>query len=67
MELENKINFLFEEFISRLEVQMAQAEMITNPTLKRVRQTQLEKSVEDFAELQNCLVDQFQRIVSEGV
>ncbi|KOR38122.1 hypothetical protein AM228_02900 [Planktothricoides sp. SR001] len=67
MELEKKINYLFEEFIARMEVQMAQAELIANPTLKRVRQNQLEKSVEDFGDLQNRLVDQFQRIVSEGV
>ncbi len=67
MDLENKINSLFEEFIARMEVQMAQAETIQNPTLKRVRQTQLEKAIEDFADLQNRLADQFQKIISEGV
>lgn len=67
LELENKINSLFEEFITRMEVSMAKAETIQNPTLKRVRQTQLENAIEDFADLQSRLVDQFQKIISEGV
>lgn len=67
LHLDNQLNSLFDEFITRMEVQMSQAENIQNPTLKRVRQTQLEKAIEDFADLQSRLVDQFQRIVSEGV
>ncbi len=50
-----------------MEVKMAQAEAMKNPRLKEVRQAQLEKSLEDFADLQSRLVDQFQRIISEGV
>lgn len=67
LELENNLYSISEEFLTRMESQMAQAEAIQNPILKQVRQTQLEKSVEDFVDLQNRLVDQFQRIISEGV
>jgi hypothetical protein len=67
LELDKNLNSLFEEFIARMEVQMAQAETIQNPTLKRIRKTQLEKAIEDFADLQSRLVDQFQKIISEGV
>ncbi len=67
LELEKNLDFIFEEFLTHMEVKMAQAEAMKNPLLKQVRQTQLEKSVEDFADLQSRLVDQFQRIISEGV
>jgi hypothetical protein len=50
-----------------MEVLIAQSENIQNPTLKRVRKTQLENAIKDFADLQSRLVDQFQRIISEGV
>ncbi|MCC3450318.1 MAG: hypothetical protein JGK04_22950 [Microcoleus sp. PH2017_39_LGB_O_B] len=67
LELDNNLSSLFEEFIARMEVQMAQVETIQNPTLKRGRQSQLEKTIEDFFDLQNRLVDDFQKIISEGV
>jgi len=67
LELENNLDSIFEEFLTQMEVKMAQAEAIQNPRLKEVRQAQLEKSLADFADLQNCLVDQFQKIISEGV
>ncbi len=67
LELECNLDQIFSEFIARMEVLMIEAEKIQNPTLKRVRQTQLEKAIEDFAELQSHLVNQFQRIIAEGV
>jgi hypothetical protein len=67
LELEKNLDFIFEEFLTHMEVKMAQAEAMKNPRLKEVRQAQLEKSLEDFADLQSRLVDQFQKIISEGV
>ncbi|MEY3869791.1 MAG: hypothetical protein RLZZ338_3682 [Cyanobacteriota bacterium] len=67
LELEKNLDFIFEEFLTHMEVKMAQAEAMKNLRLKEVRQAQLEKSLEDFADLQSRLVDQFQKIISEGV
>lgn len=44
LEIENNLNALFEEFITRMELQIVKAETIQNPTLKMVRQTQFDKS-----------------------
>ncbi|MGB8691440.1 MAG: hypothetical protein WCD53_29525 [Microcoleus sp.] len=67
LELEKNLDFIFEDFLTQMEVKMAQAEATQNPSVKEVRQAKLQKSLEDFVALQNCLVDQFQRIISEGV
>ncbi|GDZ95770.1 hypothetical protein PA905_42000 [Planktothrix agardhii CCAP 1459/11A] len=66
-EFENKLKFIKEEFIAHIEVKMAEAETIQNPTLKRIRKAQLGKGIEDFADRQSRLVEEFQRIISEGV
>lgn len=66
-ELENQLKFLKEELIAQMEMKMAQAEMIQNPKLKRIRKAHLAKSFQDLADLHARLVDQFQRIISEGV
>ncbi|MBE9146494.1 hypothetical protein [Planktothrix mougeotii] len=67
LELEKNLDSISEEFFTRMEIKMREVEAIQNPILKQVRETQLEKSIADFVELQNHLVDQFQRIISEGV
>lgn len=50
-----------------MEIKLKEAEAIQNPNLKRVREVKLEESINTFIELHSNLVDQFQRIVYEGV
>jgi hypothetical protein len=67
LDLEKELDNIFEEFIARMEIKLKEAEAIPNPILKRVREVKLEESINTFIELHSNLVDQFQRIVSEGV
>jgi hypothetical protein len=66
-ELQDEMDQIMEEFLERMEVKLEKLETLKNPKLKAVREEQLVRDIESFAELQQELVNRFHKIISEGV
>lgn len=66
-ELTSELDAIFERFMNLLKDKYQNMEEETNPLFRQMRQDRLEKDINDFMELQNKLVDRFQRLVDEEV
>jgi hypothetical protein len=66
-ELTYELDAIFERFMKLLKDKYQNMEEESNPLFRQIRQDKLEKDINDFMELQNKLVDKFQRLVDEDV
>jgi len=66
-ELVYELDAIFERFMKLLKERYQNMEDESNPLFRQIRQDKLEKDINDFMELQNKLVDKFQRLVDEDV
>lgn len=66
-ELVDELNTIFERFMKLMKEKYQQMEIETIPILQQVRQDKLEKDINDFMELQEKLINKFQRLVDEEV
>jgi Ni,Fe-hydrogenase I large subunit len=66
-DLQDRMQRIFKEFYDSMEVNTKQVEAMTLPKLREVGMQQLDKDVDDFMQLRQELMDQFQSIISERV
>lgn len=66
-ELTYDLDAIFERFMKLLKDKYQIMDEENNPLFRQIRQDRLEKDINDFVELQNKLIDKFQRLVDEEI
>ncbi|MCA2640090.1 MAG: hypothetical protein EWV49_01870 [Microcystis aeruginosa Ma_QC_Ch_20071001_S25] len=66
-ELTYELDAIFERFMKLLKDKYQIMDEENNPLFRQIRHDRLEKDINDFVELQNKLIDKFQRLVDEEI
>jgi len=66
-ELAEEMDKIMEDFLQKWDEKIQQLEQIKSPKIRELREQQLNRDLEYFAELQQELMTRFKQIVSEGV
>jgi hypothetical protein len=66
-ELAEEMDQITAEYFSKLDDKLQELEKIQSPKIREIRELQLNRDLEYFAELQQELMTRFKKIVSEGV
>lgn len=66
-ELQEELDRIFDKFIASVEKKTQRLQEMTNPTLKKIMEQNLDKEIHDFIEMKDNLVNKFKNIVNEGV
>lgn len=67
MELQKEMDQILDDFITQMDKQMQKIESISNPKLRKIRETQLDRDIDGFMQQQQILIEKFRRIIFEEV
>ena len=66
-EMQGQVDRIFDQFLMSMDAKIAEIDKYKSPTVRAIREQQLERDLINFAEMQAHLMEKFQRIVAEGV